>query len=184
MKRSSASRPRLPPRSSLRPDMGRGLFESTEHSKVHWRVVVGALVLLLIVAFIWSRNRIDLPAEYRSLYASIAEETPLISNVYDVYLDEDRNSLIYVKEGCSTNDLSEFFLHLTPAHQRDLPDHRRPSGFDNLDFGFYTYGLRVDGNCIIDRNIPEYDIIKISTGQYRGTGDLITNLWNEEADIG
>lgn len=164
--------------------MGRGLFESDEPPKAHWRVVVGALVLLLIVAFIWSRNRIDLPAEYRSLYASIAEETPLISNVYDVYLDEDRNSLIYVKEGCSTYDLSEFFLHLTPAHQRDLPDNRQPFGFDNLDFGFYTYGLRADGNCIIDRPLPEYDIIGLRTGQYSGSGDLISNLWNEEADIG
>ena len=164
--------------------MERGLFESAEHPKVHWRVVVGALVLLLIVAFIWSRNRIDWPAEYRSLYASIAEETPLISNVYDVYLDENRNSLIYVKEGCSTNDISDFFLHLTPAHQKDLPDDRRPSGFDNFDFDFYTYGLRVDGNCIIDRNIPEYDIISLRTGQYSGSGDLISNLWSEEANIG
>lgn len=158
--------------------------ESAEPLKVRWRIVVGALILLLIVAFIWSRLRVDWPAEYRSLYESIADQTPLISNVYDVYLDEDRSSLIYVKEECGANDLSEFFLHLTPAHQRDLPDHRRPYGFDNLDFDFYSYGLRVDGNCIIDRQLPGYEIIRIATGQYSGTGDLISNLWSEEADTG
>lgn len=158
--------------------------ESAKPPKVRWPIVVGALILILIVAFIWSRARVDWPAEYRSLYESVAEETPLISNVYDVYLDEDRNSLIYVKEECSTSDLSKFFLHLTPALQKDLPDYRRPYGFDNLDFDFYTFGLRVDGNCVIDRNLPEYDIIGVSTGQYSGTGDQITNLWEEKADIG
>ena len=157
--------------------------ESAKPPKVRLLIVVSALVLILIVAFIWSRARVDWPAEYRSLYESVAEETPLISNVYNVYLDEDRSSLIYVKEECSTSDLSEFFLHLTPALQKDLPDHRRPHGFDNLDFDFYTFGLRIDGNCIIDRNLPGYDIIGIRTGQYSGTGDQITNLWSEEADI-
>lgn len=158
--------------------------ESAKPSKAQWRIVVGALILILIVVFIWSRSRVDWPAEYRSLYESISEETPLISNAYDVYLDEDRNSLIYVKEECNDNDLSGFFLHLEPAHQKDLPDYRRPYGFDNLDFDFDSYGLRVDGNCVINRNLPGYDIIGVRTGQYSKIGDQITNIWEERADIG
>lgn len=153
---------------------------------VNWRLVAGALVLIIILVFavlVWSRNRINWPEEYRLLYESVADETPLMSNIYNVYLDEDNRALIYVKEECTPNDLSAFYLHIDPAYQKDLPGYRRPYGFDNLDFDFYSHGLQIDGNCVINRYLPEYEIAGIRTGQYRGTGDQIIQIWRGETDI-
>ena len=150
------------------------------------RLVAGASVLIIILVFavlLWSRNRIDWPEEYRLLYESVADETPLMSNIYNVYLDEDNRALIYVKEECTPNDLSGFYLHIDPAYQKDLPGYRRPYGFDNLDFNFYSHGLLIDGNCVANRHLPEYGITGIRTGQYRGSGDQISQIWSSEVDI-
>ncbi len=99
------------------------------------------------------------------LIAGVEDAPPVVSGGFDVYLDEDR--LVYVKEDCGAEDVGVlFFLHLYPVYEADLPDPRRPHGFDNLDFAFERYGLRGGGRCAAVRVLPEYEIASVHTGQY------------------
>ena len=150
-----------------------------------WRVTSGSLVILIAVfAIIWSRVQINWEGYFRSLYESVADDTPLIDNIWDVHLDDEKNSLIYVKEECSTQDTVPFFLHLVPVDRLDLPASRREFTFDNLDFDFEEYGFHLSDICIAEVNLPGYDIVRLRTGQYVGRFDQLTNLWGEEAAVG
>ena len=106
----------------------------------------------------------------------IGSSAPAIRSDYDVYVNSDR--LIYAKEQCSDADVAHhFFLHLAPVRQGDLPGHRRPAGFDNLDFGFTEYGQQFGGTCIIVRELPDYDIAEIRTGQYEWVDGDFKHVW-------
>ena len=110
--------------------------------------------------------------------ADIMENTqPVIRSHFDVYLDASWNRLIYVREDCRNDDReTPVFLHVFPIRRADLPDHRRRSVFDNLDFSFGERALRLDGQCIAVRHLPDYRIARIQTGQHlRGQGDLWTS---------
>ena len=104
---------------------------------------------------------------------------PAISAVFDVYIDEGR--LIYAKARCDAEDRdARFFLHLTPADVSDLPENRKESGFDNLDFNLGARGGESDGGCFAVVDLPAYEIVGISTGQYTAEG----RLWGEKIDVG
>ena len=106
---------------------------------------------------------------------------PLIRSHFDVYLNDDE--LIYVKDGCGENDTDEtFFLAAFPVNETDLPDESRQSGFQNLDFRFHENGIRqIDDRCIAITPLPNYDIARISTGQYIRRADGSTQrLWKGE----
>ena len=117
---------------------------------------------------------------YRAIYRSIASGTigdPVVRSDFDVYLIRDR--LIYFKEPCTPEDIeARFFLHVIPADANDLPDDRKPHGFDNLDFSFrwpYVHWYYVDSPSCMRRAIPlpDYDIDRIRTGQYvPGKGEI------------
>ncbi len=95
----------------------------------------------------------------------LAEGRPVIRSDFDVYMDDNR--LIFVKEKCSDADVGpRFFLHVDPVDKADLPQHRRPYAFDNLDFSFNGYRLPDSGRCIQVRRLPDYGIAAIRTGQY------------------
>ncbi len=84
-------------------------------------------------------------------------------STFDVYLAE--NTITYTKQPCAADDVeARFFLHIIPADMDDLPDDRKQSRFDNLDFSFNGY--LGNGICIITRSLPEYAINRITTGQY------------------
>ena len=101
-----------------------------------------------------------------SAYQYAANNEPAAQFVFDVYMRD--STLIYVKDPCVFNDLAaKFFLHLTPTNVDDLPDDRRQYGFDNLDFEFFFHGMAIEGKCVAVRDLPEYDIQSISTGQFR-----------------
>ena len=87
---------------------------------------------------------------------------------WDVYLVE--NSLVYVKEQCTPEDVEPtFFLHLYPVDLNDLPSHRQQYGFDNLDFAFKDHRHPTkEGVCIARRELPDYGIAALRTGQYTG----------------
>ena len=108
------------------------------------------------------------PADLRvvdELIASVGDARPIISGVFDVYLDGNR--LVYVKEECGADDVDgEFFLHLYPVDEADLPGPRKPHGFDELDFVFETHGRRAGGRCAAVRVLPEYGIAGIGAGQH------------------
>ena len=106
---------------------------------------------------------------------------PLIRSDFDVYLNAD--ALIYVKDGCSENDTdAPFFLAAFPVDENVLPDGPRQRGFQNLDFRFHENGIRQGGDrCIAVAQLPDYDIARISTGQYIRRADGSTQrLWRGE----
>lgn len=111
---------------------------------------------------------------WASDWAGNYESTELLfRSHFDVY--RNKNGLIYVKESCSQADTdAHFFLHVYPVDANDLPDHREKYGFDNLDFNFdYQFRFKVDGECITVRELPDYKISRIRTGQFiRGEGRI------------
>ena len=94
----------------------------------------------------------------------------VIRSVYDVYHIGDK--LIYKKDPCDPDDIDPwFFLHLYPADVGDLPDRRKQYGFDHLDFRFeHAVGGDLfdgrDGRCLAVRELPDYNISRIATGQH------------------
>ena len=103
-----------------------------------------------------------------------------------VYLDSDstyslyiqNNALYYDKRPCAPNDTADhFFLHIYPEDAADLPGRPR-HGFANLDFEFHEYGLLTDGKCVARRELPEYPIDRIHTGQFVDQDKSVT--WEAE----
>ena len=90
--------------------------------------------------------------------------------------------LAYVKENCAAGDAdARFFLHIIPADPADLPAIWRERGFENLDFQFADHGARIDGKCVAERELPDYAIERIRTGQFvSGEGQL----WGAEFAVG
>ena len=74
-----------------------------------------------------------------------------------------------------------FFLHLYPVDVNDLPDHRKQHGFDNLDFHFDNHELPLTEPRMAMRQLPDYDIARIVTGQYVFKEGNFHHFW--EADI-
>ena len=93
-------------------------------------------------------------------------DRPIIRSDWDVYLVED--SLIYAKDQCSPEDTEPtFFVHLDPVDAADLSVRRRLYGFDNLDFAFRDRRLPIGGEvCVAVRELPDYAIAAIRTGQF------------------
>ena len=103
-----------------------------------------------------------------------APKPPIIDDAWQVYHQYGR--LTYVSPECANQD-ARFFLHLIPQNTIDLPIERRKYGYGNHDFAFPTEGVTLsDGTCVIERTLPDYDIIAIRTGQYTETGQI----WEEE----
>ncbi len=116
---------------------------------------------------------------------AILTRTPSIRSTFDVYLSEDM--LIYVKEPCGAEDVQEtFFVHVVPADENDLPDHRKQYGFGGFDFRFNdgvnrSSGFRPPERCIAWRELPDYAITRIRTGQFLVNEDgSTTHLWGGE----
>ncbi len=84
------------------------------------------------------------------------------------------NILVYVRDGCSPDDLAtRFFLYVHPVDATDVPirrpafpAHRGEHGFETLDFDFGRFGARIDGDCVAAAPLPAYPIARIETGQY------------------
>ena len=116
-------------------------------------------------------------------YESIAAGEPAARSSFDIYLRED--VLTYLKSPCSAADVeAKFFLHVVPESVEDLPADRRQYGFDNLDFQYDYYGRRAalvfDGMCIEERQLPDYPIAGIETGQFTpGEGQI----WKAEFPV-
>ena len=109
----------------------------------------------------------------------VGDRQPAIRADWDVYLV--KNSLVYVKEQCTPEDVEPtFFLHLYPVDLNDLPSHRQQYGFDNLDFAFKDHRLFMkEGVCVARRELPDYGIAALRTGQYTGE----SRIWEGSFDI-
>ena len=138
------------------------------------------------LASLTPQNRIIFLYEWNDYHRHItkivkADAPQIRSDFFDVYLHG--NSLIYVKDDCSWDDISEgFFLSIYPVDEIDLPVAARQYGSINLDFPFHYKGIRQsDGRCVAITQIPDYDIALIYTGQNTRRADgSYENQWKGE----
>ena len=110
---------------------------------------------------------------YRRALASLSDEQPAMRSDFDVYLED--GALTYVKESCAEGDTrGRFFLSVFPADPRDLPQSAIDAGLEHEPLNFdFERGAIFDGKCVIIRNLPDYPISRIETGQFaRGEGEL------------
>ena len=114
----------------------------------------------------------DHAARLRAARAAAVARKPAIRSVFGVYLDG--GALHYVRDGCERGDAeARFFLHVTPRDAADLPEARRASGFENLDFAFDRRGAIFGGTCMATIALPDYAIAHVRTGQFAsGSGRL------------
>ena len=90
---------------------------------------------------------------------------PVAQSHFDLYLRD--NALTYIRESCTEGDANaRFFLHIFPAAPADLPAIWREFGFENLDFQFTDYGAYAGDKCVATRDLPDYPIERIRTGQF------------------
>ena len=99
---------------------------------------------------------------------------PAARSGFDVWLND--GTLTYIKENCDEEETrGRFFLSIFPANPGDLPQDARDAGREHqpLNFDFARYGAILDGKCVIVRDLPDYPISRIETGQWLpGEGEL------------
>ena len=127
--------------------------------------------------------RVDIDLAARALYDSIAAGdygAPVAQSRFNLYLSG--NTLAYIKSPCAESDTdARFFLHITPADPTNLPAANRERGFANLDFHFADHGAYAGNKCVATRDLPDYSIERIRTGQFvSGAGQL----WSAEFPVG
>ena len=111
--------------------------------------------------------------------ASRSETLIIDSYSYDVYLGGRR--LVYQRTGCADAP-APFFLHAVPLRQSDLSAPWTEHGFENLDFDFNANGGRRVGDfCVVERQLPDYPIVRLRTGQYDSTS--MERHWVEFVNI-
>ena len=105
-------------------------------------------------------------AHYESVYeAAKSSGEPIIRSEFDIYKEGD--ALTYLKASCAESDTrARFFLSVRPVNLAVLSQDRREMGHDALNFDFSPQGILFNGKCMIRREIPNYEIARISTGQY------------------
>lgn len=113
----------------------------------------------------------------------------VVASEFDVYLTDNQDTLIFIyatqfeyaisrtgdalvysRNGeCEAlpESRSRIFLHVHPDRLDDIPENRRPHGFDNLDFHFHDEASDENGRCVARLPLPEYDIDRIRTGAFR-----------------
>ena len=122
----------------------------------------------------WNGDALDV----RQLVADAGN--PIIRSDFDVYYNDRR--LIYTNNRCSAANLDDaFFLGVFPVDNAVLPETLRPHGFDNFGFDFADYGFRSGESCFAVRDLPEYPIQRIHTGQFVVTQDGYHNTWEGDA---
>ena len=112
--------------------------------------------------------RVDINLAAQTAYDGIASGDygqPVAQSDFDAYLRG--RGLAYIKEPCAAGDTAaRFFLHIIPEDPEDLPANDHESGFENLDFQFTEHGAYIDGKCVASRELPDYTIERIRTGQF------------------
>ena len=118
--------------------------------------------------------------DLNDLYDLIAASNePIIRSVFDVYLRN--NTLTYFKEPCKPGDTeANFYLHLFPTDEKDLPEPRKQYGFDNHDFSFNSLGKHFGEKCMATIQLPDYEIDRIRTGQFTWRQGAMHNIWRKD----
>ena len=139
-------------------------------------IIAGSVGLALMLHLHYKADAAALE-ETRSLTQTVA---PAALSDFDVYIDG--RDLHYFKQSCTRDDAkTSFFLGVFPVNVDAIPVEQRQHGFENLDFGFGQYGQRIDGACAITVRLPDYEIARVSTGQYNfDWNGVATNIWIAE----
>ena len=120
---------------------------------------------------------------FRDALSELSGETPAASaGGFDIY--EDGGTLTYLKTTCGEGDtLGRFALRVYPVNLSDLPQAAQDAGADNesLNFDFAEHGAIVGGECIIIRELPDYPISHVRTGQWIPGG---SELWRAVIPVG
>lgn len=121
------------------------------------------------------------PSYIAALYRAALASEPAARSVFNVY--RDGKTLTYLKSPCAESDArGRFLLSVHPANPNDLPENRRETGHDSLNFDFARFGVFLDGDkCLAVRKLPDYEITKIETGQWIPGGE---RLWTAEIAVG
>ena len=103
----------------------------------------------------------------------------VIRSEFDVY--RNGKLLLYTKTPWTEEALeSLFFIDVWPRHTRDLPGHRQRHGFDRFLYAdLRTYTVCRGERCAFLRTLPEYDIARIATGQFKQG----RRAWREEFSL-
>ena len=110
-------------------------------------------------------------------YAAITALEPDIVSDFNVYLSG--RELSWIREPCIRSEAQGVvYVHIVPRNVADLPEERRRTGFDVLDFRFPYAGVIFDGTCMATIPLPDYQITTIFTGQYTEQG----RLWSGRID--
>ena len=121
--------------------------------------------------------RAESAAIRRAAYAAASASEPAASaGGFDIYADG--GGLAYIKEDCGEEDArGRFGLAVFPVDQSDLPQSARDGGreYQSLNFEFPRPDAALDGKCVAVRDLPDYPISHIETGQYI-PGE--SRLWN------
>ena len=105
---------------------------------------------------------------------------PAAPSAFDLHYDG--TTITYHREACAAEDTSaRFFLHVVPSDPAVLPANAVASGFENRDFAFPDYGLRLDGECTARVPLPPYEIARLVTGQF---GSDRGRLWEATLSLG
>ena len=131
--------------------------------RVYGNVIMSVLAVNLDMA------DAETAAPYRRLWdaaESGALGDPIIRADWDVYMDDD--ALIYLRAPCVPEDARGLFtLAAAPVNPADSPEtNAPPGGADSLAFHFAHYGVRLGGDCLIRRPLPDYPIRAIRAGQF------------------
>ena len=119
---------------------------------------------------------------YESAYQAVADGEPAARSAFDLHLNGN-NTISYLKEPCSEEDArGRFFLSVQPADIADLPAERLEFGHESLNFTFEPpHGAVFNGKCMATRQLPDYEIAKIETGQWVPGGE---RLWDAVVEVG
>ena len=120
---------------------------------------------------------------FRRALAALPAE-PSARSGFKVYADLDERTLTYVKSPCAEGDIrGRFFLSVFPADPSNVEaeNRERDQLHNSLNFTFNNYGGVFDGKCAAIRELPDYPIASIETGQW--TSDE-GQLWNARMDAG
>ena len=120
--------------------------------------------------------------EKNTVYESLVSRdtgAPVVRSTFDIHLDG--TTLTYIKEPCFAEDVgARFFLHVFPSDDADLAADSIEYGFNNLDFDFARYGAIRDRKCLGVVTLPDYEIVRIRTGQYNRRGITSRELWKAD----
>ena len=112
-----------------------------------------------------AKSAAALPATYAAARAS---QLAASAGGFDIYANGD--ALIYIKEACNAEDArSRFELYAFPVDPNDLFQDTRNAEMEYkpLGFDFHKYGAVFDGKCVIVRDLPDYPLTYVETGQWK-----------------